>query len=278
MKEYEPFSVSICVYHRDNVEWFKAAVDSILNQTVVPDEIVLVVDGPVPEEMDFLIRQYESLSVFKVVRHSENLGLGNARRTALEHCSHELVAMMDSDDISVPDRFEKQLAVFEEDEGVSVVGGQIAEFVDDPSVIIGYRVVPLESEQITKYIRSRNPLNHVSVMIKASDVLKVGGYLDCLYNEDYYLWIRMHLAGLRFSNVPDVLVNVRVGENMYKRRGGWKYFNSNLWIQKFMLKNRVNGPIRYTMNVAERFVVQVLLTNSMREKFYKQIARNRAVP
>ena len=210
----EKYSASMCVYKNDNPEHFKLAVDSILNQTCKPDEVVLVVDGPVTETLDEIINNCEKTNVFNVIRLTENLGHGNARRIGLENCKNELVALMDADDISVPDRFEKQLSVFENDKKVSVVGGNISEFIDNPKNIVGRRIVPKKDAEIKEYIKKRCPMNQVTVMFKKSHVNNVGGYIDWYCEEDYYLWIRLALKGYKFANINETLVNVRVGKEM----------------------------------------------------------------
>lgn len=267
------FSVSMNVYHGDDPVWFREAVDSVLNQTVRPDEIVLVVDGPVPEALEEIIAGCEKTDPFVVVRLPENSGHGNARRIGLEKCSHGLVAIMDADDLCLPDRFEKQLAVFRDQPDVSAVGGQIAEFMDTVDNVIGIRQVPLTDEDIRSYIKTRCPLNQVTVMLKKADVQAVGGFLDWFCNEDYYLWIRMYLAKMRFANVPDILVNVRVGADMYKRRGGFAYFKSEYRLQKYMRKHRVIGFGTYVMNVTKRLILQLLMPNWMRGIVYRKLAR-----
>lgn len=269
------FSVSMCVYHGDDPRWFRQAVDSILDQTVKPDEIVLVVDGPVPEALARVIGEYEERDEVKVIRFPENRGHGQARRVGLEHCSHELVALMDADDISLPDRFEKQLRLFETEPGLSVAGGCIAEFIGDPGNCVGLRTVRTEDRQIRADLKKRCPLNQVTVMFKKADVLQVGGYVDWYCNEDYYLWVRMYLAGMKFGNVPEVLVNVRVGEDMYKRRGGWRYFSSEFKLQWLMLRKGVIGPVTWAVNSAKRFVVQVLLPGPVRAFVFRKFARER---
>lgn len=268
------FSVSMCVYGKDDPQWFDRAVASVLDQTAPPDELVLVVDGPVPRELDQIIGKYETLDPVRVIRLEVNQGHGNARRIGLENCSYELVALMDADDISVPDRFEKQVAVFEADETVAIAGGQIMEFVEDVERPVGFRTVPLADKEIKEYLKKRCPFNQVTVMFRKSEVFRAGGYLDWYCDEDYYLWIRMHLAGMKFANLPDVLVNVRVGEDMYNRRGGWKYFCSEWKLQNFMLKNKVIGLPIYVMNVAKRLIVQVLLPQRLRGWVFRKFARN----
>ncbi len=267
------FSVSMCVYEKDNPEHFKTAVDSILRQTVPPEEVVLVVDGPVPPELGKVISDFEQTEVFTVLRLKENQGHGNARRVGLAACKNELVAIMDADDISVPDRFEKQLKLFSENDSLSIVGGNITEFIDEPQNIIGKRVVPTGDYEIKEYLKARCPMNLVTVMFKKSAVDEVGGFIDWYCEEDYYLWVRMTLAGMRFANTEETLVNVRVGSDMYRRRGGVKYFKSELGLQKYMLKNKVIGFGTYTFNVTKRLIVQVLLPNRVRGWVFKKFAR-----
>ena len=272
---YPPFSVAMCVYDKDNPDWFKTAVDSLLNQTVKPSQVVLVVDGPVNDVLNTVICEYEQDPIFKVVRLPENKGHGDARRASLENCSNELVALMDADDISAPDRFEKQLKAFEENPEVAIVGGNISEFIGNTDNIVGYRIVPETHKEICEYLKKRCPFNQVTVMFKNSDVKEVGGYIDWFWEEDYYLWLRLFLAGKKFANIPDNLCNVRVGEEMYQRRGGLKYFNSEKALQKFMLKNKIIGFGTYCVNVIKRFIVQVLLPNKLRGWVFKKFARTK---
>ena len=274
--EYQPFSVSMCVYGGDDPVWFAAAVNSILDQTVRPDEVALVVDGPVPEELDKVIKGYEADPIFKVVRLAENQGHGNARRASLAACTNELVALMDADDISVPDRFERQLALFAQRPELDIVGGIIHEFIDTPDNVVGVREVPCEDTDIKQYLKTRCPMNQVTVMFRKPSVEKAGGYLDWFNEEDYYLWLRMYLAGMTFANLPDNLVHVRVGKEMYRRRGGWKYFKSEAKLQYWMLKNKVIGPVTWAVNVAKRLIVQVLLPNRLRGWVFQTFARKAA--
>lgn len=272
----QAFSVSMCVYGKDNAEHFKTAVDSILNQTAKPSEVVLVVDGPVPPELDEVILEYEKSEIFNVTRLPENMGHGEARRCGLAKCTNELVAIMDADDISHPDRFEKQLKMFEEDPELAIVGGNMTEFIDTPDNLVAKRIVPSLDADIKEYMKKRCPFTQVTVMFKKSCVEKAGGYLDWFCDEDYYLWIRMYLEGMKFANCEDILVNVRVGRDMYSRRGGWKYFKSEAKLQKYMRKNKIISFGTYFMNVAKRFIVQVLLTNRLRGWVFRKFARKAA--
>lgn len=269
------FSVSMCVYKGDRPEWFKAAVDSVLNQTVPPDEIVLVVDGPVTEELNIVIKEYEQNPIFKIIRLKENVGHGNARRTGLENCSNEYVAIMDADDICVPKRFEKQVALFLQDPTLDIVGSNITEFIGSPENITGRRAVPQTDAQIKEFIKKRCPFNQMTVMFKKNSVVAAGGYLDWYCNEDYYLWLRMYLKNMRFANCGESLVNVRVDKQTYKRRGGIKYFKSEAKLQKYMLSNKIIGFGTYLLNVTKRFTVQVLMPNKIRELVFKRFAREK---
>lgn len=269
------FSVSMCVYGGDNSEWFQTAVESILNQSLKPDEVVLVVDGPIPDELNEIVKIYECNPIFNVIRLEKNQGHGNARRMGLDNCKNELVAIMDADDISKSDRFEKQIEEFKKNQSLDIVGGNITEFIDDEKNIVAERVVPADDAEIKAYMKKRCPMNLVSVMFKKTSVERVGGFIDWYCEEDYYLWLRMALAEMRFANVSDILVNVRVGKDMYKRRGGWKYYKSEAKLQKYMLKHKIiNFPI-YLSNKTKRFIVQVLMPNNLRGWVFKKFARGK---
>ena len=267
------FSISMCVYKNDNPEHFHQAIESIINQSVKPDEIVLVVDGPIPPSIDCIINLFEKEDFFKVIRLPENVGHGNARRIGLENCTYELVALMDADDISLPDRFEKQKRCFVEDNSLSIVGGNIEEFIGSPDNIIGIRVVPEKDKEIKEYLKKRCPFNQVTVMFKASEVEAAGGYIDWFNEEDYYLWIRMFQNNAVFKNLSDTLVYVRVGNEMYSRRGGWKYFSSEARLQKYLLKNKIINGMDFTINILLRFIVQVVMTNEIRGLIFAKFAR-----
>ncbi len=274
VSDFLPLSVSMCVYGGDNAEWFAQAVDSVLNQTVKPDEIILVVDGPVPDGLSQIIRHYEENTLFHVIRFAENKGHGEARRAGLSQCKNELVAIMDADDVCAKDRFEKQLITFKVHPDADVVGGQITEFIECEDNVVGKRIVPQNDSEIKEYLKSRCPMNLVTVMFKKSSVEKVGGFIDWYCEEDYYLWVRMALVGMRFMNIDDVLVNVRVGKDMYNRRGGIKYFQSEARLQRYMLDNKVISRTTYLNNIAKRLAVQVLMPNRIRGWVFRKFARS----
>lgn len=271
------FSVAMCVYGGDNAAFFDRALESITDlQTVKPSEIVLVVDGPVSKEIDDVILKYEKkCDAFNTIRLPKNGGLGNALRLAIENCRYGLIARMDSDDVSIPTRFEEQLLFFEQYPDTDIVGGDITEFIDREDNVVGKRCVPRQHSEIVEYMKHRCAFNHVSVMYKKETVQRVGGYLDWFWNEDYYLWIRMQLAGAKFANTGTVLVNVRTGADMYARRGGRRYFESERRLQKYMLEHQMIGYGTYVYNVMVRWIVQCCLPNSVRGFVFRNLARSR---
>lgn len=274
---HEPFSVAMSVYRSDNPDFFDRALSSIIDdQTIKPNEIVLVVDGPVSNEINNVINKYEKkYEIFNVIRLEQNGGLGNALKIAVENATHELIARMDSDDVSVPTRFEEQLKCFETNPEIDIVGGDITEFIGEENNIVGKRSVPLSNESIREYMKTRCAMNHVSVMYKKKAVESAGGYQDWFWNEDYYLWIRMWLNGTVFANTGSVLVNVRVGEEMYQRRGGSKYFESEKGLQDYMLKNKMINHSTYIKNVAKRLIIQKLMPNKLRGWVFRTFARKK---
>ena len=268
------FSVLISVYKNEKTEYFRTALDSIISQTLPPEQIVLVRDGVVYEELQEAIDDYVSSypELFTYLPLEENGGLGNALRHGLSYCRNELVARMDSDDISVSDRFERQLAFFAEHPDVDIVGGNISEFINSPESIVDYRIVPQTHDDIVSYLKSRSPFNHVTVMFKKSAVENAGSYEPFYLFEDWYLWVRMFLSGAKFANIDAVLVNVRVFD-MANRRGGMKYYRSCLELLKFMRDNRVISRASYLKIAAIRFFGYVLLPNKLRAWAYKTFLR-----
>ncbi len=270
------FSVLMSVYKNDNADDFRGAVESISEkQTVSPTEIVIIIDGPVPDNLKNTIKDLEKeIPYIKAHWLEKNGGLGNAMNIGVNLCSYELIARMDADDISVIDRFEKQIAYMQEHPEVAALGGQISEFIGKEDNIVGYRNVPLNPAECRKYYQDRDPLNHMTVMLRKSAVLDAGNYLPWHLDEDTYLWGRILKKGYEIANLPDVLVNVRVGEAMYARRGGWKYFKSDTGILKWKLDNGLTSKSRFLYNYLVRFTVQVLMPNNVRAWFFKKMLRN----
>lgn len=270
----QKFSVAMSVYKNDNSIDFVDAVFSIFNQTCPPDEIVLVIDGPIPLVLQSSIDTLKAqVGILKIVPFVENRGHAAARQAGLDNARNELVAIMDSDDIAEPNRFEVQLKLMEEHPDVTVIGSIINEFIGKPENVVGTRDVPEKDEEIKEYLKSRCPMNLQTVMYRKSKVMEVGGFIDWYCEEDYYLWIRLALAGHKFYNYQKSLVNVRVGEEMYQRRGGKKYFKSEARLQKYMLNHKLISLSKYAYNVLIRWIVQVAMPNKMRGWVFQTFAR-----
>ncbi|MCI8661367.1 MAG: glycosyltransferase [Lachnospiraceae bacterium] len=272
-KNYPAFSVAISVYGGDNADYFDLALKSIMNQTIPPDEIVLIIDGPVSDTIEKVIKKHEKGTIpFTIIKFKKNKGLGMALKVAVEHAHHNIIARMDSDDIAYKNRFALQLQAMC-NYSADIVGGQISEFDNSEKKIIGYRIVPLKHKDICEEMKKRCPLNHMTVMFKKNAVLQAGNYRSLIFNEDYFLWIRMMESGCIFMNLKNVLVNVRCGKDMYKRRGGQQYFKSECTIQKFMLNRKIISPIQYIINISKRFIVQIILPNHVRGLIIRKFAR-----
>lgn len=271
------FSVLISVYKNDRADDFRTALKSITTkQTLKPSEVVLVVDGPVPDAILQVITEAcnDMPGLYKIVRFEKNQGLGIALQKGLEACSNEIVMRMDSDDVAMPDRFEKQYNYMKQHPDVAVCGGQISEFIGTEENIVGRRIVPCSNQDIYKYMKKRCAFNHMTVALRRSKVMEAGNYQPWFWNEDYYLWIRLMINECVFANLSDTLVNVRVGKDMYARRGGMKYFKSELGIQKFMYNNKLIGGGYFLANTAKRLIVQVLLPNRIRGWVFRTFARD----
>lgn len=272
-KTFPKFSATIGCYKNDNPKDFETAFLSIYNQTVRPDEIIITVDGPIPSELDAVVTRFEREYQAVILRSEQNNGLGMAHALAVTHAKYDWIAIMDADDISVPDRFEKQLSYISEHSELSILGGQIEEFIGSTDNIVGKRVVPENDLSIKTYLKKRCPFNHMSIIARKTDILNAGNYQDWHYNEDYFLYCRMLFNGAVFHNLTDTLVYVRVGEEMYKRRGGWKYFKSEAKLQRWMLSHKIIALPRYCINVFIRLCVQVLMPNWIRGFVFQKLFR-----
>lgn len=228
------FSILISVYYRENPTFLKQALTSIEKQTLSPDEIILVKDGSLTPELDKVIISHSEHSkiTYKIIELEENVGLGKALNEGLKHCSYEWIARMDSDDIALPERFEKQFAMLVKNPEIDILGSWICEFDDVPEICKKMRKVPAAHRDIVKFAKYRNPLNHMTVLFRKSAVVEAGGYLPMNGFEDYYLWMRMLKAGKRFANIPHVLVKARTGRGMIARRQGWKYAKDEFSLEK----------------------------------------------
>lgn len=268
------FSVIMSIYKNDNPEYLQVALDSIIHQTLVPDEIVLIADGPVPQSLIDVVENTKArFADLHAYYQKKNRGLGGALRIAVEKAQYDYLARMDSDDISLPDRFEKQMKCFEEDHELAVVGGMITEFVDSPEHVVSKRILPLDDSSIKRFMQSRCGVNHVTVVMKKSELLRAGNYQQDFKQEDYFLWVRMIEAGCKFRNIPDIVVNVRSGRDQFARRGGMAYYKDVLALNKWMWQHGLISLPKMIYNDMVRGTVQFLLPNSVRTWVYQRFLR-----
>lgn len=225
------FSVLMSVYAKEKPEYLSDALDSIIEQTVAPDEIILVEDGPLSPDLLDVIHRYKERGKIISVKLPENVGLGVALNKGLVACSNDLVARMDSDDISIPYRFECLIEFMQSHPQIDICSSWVDEFIDSPDEIVSTRKVPSEHIEIQKFIKTRNPINHPAVIFRKSAVDKSGGYRHFPLFEDWYLWARMMVNGCQFANIPKSLLLFRTSKETFKRRGGWKYAKNSARFQ-----------------------------------------------
>lgn len=263
------FSVLMSIYFKEKSSNFNRAMQSIWDeQSIKPSEIILVEDGKLTDELYNAINLWKERlgQNLKVIKLKENLGLGDALAMGLKECSFELVARMDSDDISLPKRFEKQLEIFRTNENIDICSSWISEFETDESSIYAYRKLPESHNDIVKFAKLRSPINHPATMFKKSAVLQAGNYQKMLLIEDYYLWVRMILKGFKFYNIQEVLVNMRAGKDQLTRRQGLKYAINELKVQHLFYKMGFlnlyeflrNAMLKFSVRIMPKFILRVV--------------------
>lgn len=264
--QYENYSVLMSVYYKEKPEYLKQSIQSMLDQTVPTNDFVIVCDGPLTPELDAVIDSYKN--ALHVVRLEKNGGLGPALNEGLKHCKNELVARMDSDDISVPQRCEIQLKRFQVNPMLGILSASLLEFTETTDNVIGKRTLPVEDEQIRRYSKRRCPFNHPVVMFKKEAVQQAGGYNGRFHLfEDYYLWIRMLQTGVAAGNISENLLYMRAPTDMFQRRGGAKYAWDMLKFRAWMVKSGWSSWKDFTFSALPQAVVCVA-PNWLREKVY----------
>ena len=267
------FSVLLSVYNREHPLFLRQSLDSLFRQTVQPSEVVLVKDGPLTVELEEVLEEYVSLhKELKVVALAQNQGLGKALNEGLKHCSYELVARMDTDDICKPFRFEKQLRAFEEHPEIDVCSAWLEEFDTDANCINSVKRLPESPAELYEYGKTRNPVNHPVVMFRKGAVLKCGSYMDYPLFEDYFLWIRMLMNGSKFYTIQESLLYFRASQEMYNRRGGFRYAMTEARLQFLLYGLRYINLSTFLMNLVVRFFTRIM-PPSVRARLYKKKLR-----
>ena len=272
ISKYPKFSVLMSVYEKEDPDNLDQALLSIENQTVVPNEIVLVEDGPVGRELNSIVEKHRQKfsNTFKTVKLTKNRGRGVASRTGLTIVSNNWVARADSDDISKRNRFELQLKAISQDPSIKMIGGQIQEFSDNMYNIVGKRSVPTNFETIKKYAKYRSPINNPSIMFQKETLIKIGGYPLLNVMEDYDLCIKFLAANFKVVNLPEILVNMRVDKNLYSRRGGLNYL-----LQYIKLKIRWRrlgiGDVQSVIVSCISMIVSSIIPTALRKVIYQRV-------
>ena len=251
------FSVILPVYHAEDPKRFKGAIASLLAQTVTPDEIIIVVDGPIGENLQVVIDDYESSDCFTLLYLEVNSGVGMARKCAIKQAKYDIIALMDSDDIACSDRFERQLPIIC-NKDADVVGGWIEEFISQPGDLGVFRILPELHQDIYNFGKWRMPVNNVTLMFTKSSYASIGGYSEQTRNEDWNLVVRLLANGTIFYNLPNTLVHVKSGNEMLVRRRGWTHQLTDIYIFILMYKLSYIGMTRLIINALLRILLLLM--------------------
>lgn len=265
------------VYNKEKPEFFDASLNSMVHQTILPEQIIIVEDGPLGEQLKQVEKKYiqQYGDMFTVVPIETNSGLANALNKGLDKSRNEYVARMDSDDISLPDRCEKELKEFIIHPELSIVGSDMDEFLDSPEIIISRRVVPRTEEEIIKFGRRRNPFNHPSVMFRLNDVVKCGGYnIKRKRAQDYELFVTMVNLGFHAKNIPESLLKFRSNSGSIKRRKKWSHCKAHIDVVKTLCKKGYSSVLdvivvfggQIIMFVVPESIARVISNNILRRK------------
>ena len=253
------YSVLMSVYFKDNPDWLKYSLDSMLNQTIFPDEFVIVEDGPLTNELENVIQEYykKHKKIFKIIKLEKNMGLGPALKIGVENCENEWIARMDSDDYSPEDRIAKQFRGIENHPELGIVGSNADEFSGEITNVLARVILPETNKEIVKFSKKRCPYRHSGIMYKKSEVLRAG---------------RKELNGVKGYNIQEPLLYVRVNPKFYDRRGGTKYLKSILKFKKRLYKCGFFTTKEYIVTCSAHIVV-CLMPNKLREFIYKKLLR-----
>lgn len=271
------YSVLMSIYHKVDVKYMKESLDSVINQTLKPDEILIIKDGKLTKEQEKLLDGYynKNKNVFKFIEFDENHGQGYAYEYALSKCRNDLVTLMDFDDACDLSKNEKEVKFLKEHPDIDIVGSNCLEFKENKNEVIAFRKMPETNEEIVKFCKKRCPLIQPTTMFRKDKVLECGGYKEGRIAEDWDLYIRAIQHGLKLYNIQESLVYVRVNDDFYKRRGGIEYLKT---ILKFKRKQYKNGFFSLSDYIISSFahIVSCLMPNFIRTFIYKKILRKKA--
>lgn len=268
------YSVLMSVYHREKPEYLRQSIQSMLDQTAMTNDFVLVCDGKLTDNLYKVINAYEEKypDIFNVVHIDKNMGVGYAANIGLSHCKNELVAKMDSDDISNKKRCELQLEVFNKHPDITLVGTSINEFEGEPDNIVSVRSLPTSHEEICRFAKRRSPFNNQTIMFKKTDIITVGGYASINRCEDYDLFVRILDAGYKSININKPLVNYRLTSDTFKRRGTLENTKNFISIRWNIYKRGYSSFIDFVLpSLTQIFIL--ILPIKLRKLIYKVFLR-----
>lgn len=267
------FSVLLPILERkDIIDGFPKALESIFKNTILPEQVVVTIDGKASSSFSDLIVKYGDKYNLDLVWIPQKVGLDKALNIGLKKCRNEYIFRADGDDINHKNRFKEQLPFLDL---YDVVGSYIDEY-DELGKYISTRSVPMFDGEILKMMRFRNPMNHMTVAFKKSKVLEVGGYPNLFLKGDYGLWIKLKAANLKFFNLDKSLVNAFTGKRMIKDRGGIRYIFSELLLQKFLFENGLTNLFFAFLVFFLRSLI-FIAPAFLRAFFYKYFLRSKKI-
>jgi len=268
------YTVLMSVYAKEQPAYLESSIQSMLDQTVKPSEILVLKDGPLTPELDNVLDKFISKhgTAVKVVSFEHNRGLGPVLADGVALARNNLIARMDSDDIADSTRCEKQLECFNRNHSYDIVGCNVTEFMDNIENVIAERTMPEHQANILVFSRKRNPFAHPSVMFKKDSVLTAGNYREYKLCEDYDLWVRMIQDGARCYNIQEYLVNMRLSPDFYARRGGLAYVKQIIGFKKKLLDSGYYSTRDFVVSAASTAVVG-LMPNKSRSLMYSRFLR-----
>lgn len=272
------FSVLSSIYYKENPGHFNLFMQSIWEQqTLPPTEMVLVEDGILTNELYKQIDIWKNRlgDKFKIVKLPQNVGTGKAKNIGLQNCTYDIVCIADTDDIYISNCFEKQLNFLDQHPEITIVGGQLYEFIDNIQNVVSKRILPSQHEDLIIFAQKRSPFNNMTIAYRKKDILNVGGYQHHLWMEDYNLFLRLIAKGYKLHNLPDFLVYARIDNGMHIRRRGWKYVKS----EKQLFDLKINLKIQPYFPAAILFLFRSLfrlLPSRLLALIYKIFLRTNA--
>lgn len=249
------FSVLMSIYVNEKAEYLDECLESIVGQTLLPTQVVIVEDGPITIELDEVIAKYQECLNILRVRIKNNGGLAKALNEGLNYCDNDVIARMDADDICERQRFEKQYNYLEKNPSTVALSAGLTEYNETMTKVIKQKFLPSNHEELLKFSKFRSPLNHPAVMYRKKAILSVGGYPE-FFPEDYFLWIKLICNGFIIANLSESLIKMRVGDAVSDRRG-WQFLPGELKTISYMRRHKMISFLEYFLILSARVVLRL---------------------